>query len=258
MTGKVLLVADDADTRLAIEAPLAAAGYDTILAGDSTAAIQAARRENPDMVLLDLEVQRGSGFGVLQQLRRLGPPASLPVIVFSAGDPDLVKHRALAAGAIAFFAKPVNVKALLAAVRDSVRCHGADEDRRPGGGSILLVEDDADTRAGLSVRLKTSGYEVAAAADAVIAMSIADRSRPDLVILDLGLPGGNGFLMMERLKQHPQLARTPIIVLSAWDAATYGRLALAAGAAAFLQKPADNAALLAAIQRAIGKARHGA
>jgi DNA-binding response OmpR family regulator len=103
------------------------------------------------------------------------------------------------------------------------------------------------------VRLKANGYDVFLAADAPSSMIEARKHEPDLVILDLGLPAGDGFLVMERLKTMPSRALIPIIVVSARDVRANQERAIKAGARAFLQKPVDNAELLAVIRQALGE-----
>ncbi len=66
------------------------------------------------------------------------------------------------------------------------------------GKKILIVDDDKDVRMGMALRLKLSGYTVVMAADTISAMSVALKERPDLVLLDVNMPGGNGFMVMER------------------------------------------------------------
>jgi two-component system KDP operon response regulator KdpE len=118
---------------------------------------------------------------------------------------------------------------------------------------ILIIEDDPDLRRGLNVRLRASNYDTAFASDAVMALSIAKKESPDLILLDLGLPGGDGFLVLERMKNIASLACTPVIVLSARDPLTNEDRALKAGAEAYFQKPVDNQELMTAIQRALMK-----
>jgi DNA-binding response OmpR family regulator len=84
-------------------------------------------------------------------------------------------------------------------------------------------------------------------------MSEARKCEPDLIILDLGLPAGDGFIVMERLKKLPSLALIPVIVVSARDVRVNRERALKAGAKAFLQKPMDDAELLAVIRKALGE-----
>jgi DNA-binding response OmpR family regulator len=123
------------------------------------------------------------------------------------------------------------------------------------GNKILIIEDDQDMRRGLNVRLRASEYETAFASDAVMALSVAKKEKPDLILLDLGLPGGDGFLVLERMKNVGLLASTPVIVISARDPKTNEKRALDAGAEAFFQKPVDNEQLMKAIWRALGE--HG-
>jgi CheY-like chemotaxis protein len=101
---------------------------------------------------------------------------------------------------------------------------------------ILIVDDDPDLRRLLGLRLRAS-YDVAFAADCVLAMTVARREQPDLLLLDLMLPGGEGFLVMERLLDVPSLARTPVIVLTARAGDELEDRAAALGARAFLRKP---------------------
>ena len=116
---------------------------------------------------------------------------------------------------------------------------------------ILIIEDDQDLQRGLNIRLRASEYDTAFASDAVMALSIAKKEAPDLILLDLGLPGGDGFLVLERMKNIASLACTPVIVVSARDPKANEKRALDAGAEAFFQKPVDNDLLLQAIQNAL-------
>jgi DNA-binding response OmpR family regulator len=122
-----------------------------------------------------------------------------------------------------------------------------------GNKKILIVDDDPDVRHGMHLRLKANHYDTFFAADALSSMVEARKHEPDLIILDLGLPAGDGFLVMERLKSIPSLAVIPIIVVSARDARANQERAVKAGAKAFLQKPVDNAELLAVIRQALGE-----
>ena len=116
---------------------------------------------------------------------------------------------------------------------------------------ILIVEDDQDTRQLLKVRLETKGYKTAFAWDAVTAISVARAERPDLILLDFGLPGGDGVVVMERLQTFPALAPIPVIVVSAREPISTGERALLGGAVAYVQKPIDSHELFDAISRAL-------
>jgi len=119
---------------------------------------------------------------------------------------------------------------------------------------ILIVDDDQDLVVGLAVRLrKAGGYDVIMAADGLGGITKAQREKPDLVILDLGLPVGDGFSVLERLKTLTTTALIPVIVLSARDPGEAQNAVLDMGADAFFQKPADNDQLLAVIRKVLGE-----
>jgi two-component system KDP operon response regulator KdpE len=118
---------------------------------------------------------------------------------------------------------------------------------------ILIIDDDQDLRAALNIRLRANGYETSFAGDAMIAVAEARRFKPDLILLDLGLPGGDGFVVMQRLSAMPALAVIPVIVLSARDKDSNENQAAMAGAVAYLQKPYDDQTLLVEIKSALGE-----
>jgi DNA-binding response OmpR family regulator len=118
---------------------------------------------------------------------------------------------------------------------------------------VLIVDDDPDIREGMQVRLRYSGYDTCFAIDAHSCVEAAHAEKPDLIILDLGLPEGDGFLVIEHLKRHAALSVIPIVVVSARDARSNQERAIKAGATAYLQKPVDNAEFLAVIRKALGE-----
>jgi DNA-binding response OmpR family regulator len=114
---------------------------------------------------------------------------------------------------------------------------------------ILVVEDDADVRLGYNILLKAHNYDTFFAADSLSAVTEARKHRPDLIILDLGLPAGDGFLVLERLRTNTYLALIPVIVVSARDLHANKDRALKAGAKAMVQKPWNDNELLALISQ---------
>jgi DNA-binding response OmpR family regulator len=118
---------------------------------------------------------------------------------------------------------------------------------------ILLVEDDADVRRGYHVLLKANNYDTFFATDALSALSEARKHQPDLIILDLGLPAGDGFIVLERFQANTNLAMIPVIVVSARDPHSNKSRALLAGARAYVQKPWNDDELLAMIHEILGQ-----
>jgi two-component system KDP operon response regulator KdpE len=105
----------------------------------------------------------------------------------------------------------------------------------------------------LHLRLRALNYDTVPVADAVNAMSEARKQAPDLILLDLGLPGGGGLNLMQRFQTIPRLAVIPIIVLSARERTAMEQPVLDAGARAFFQKPADPKVLLEKIRELLGE-----
>jgi two-component system KDP operon response regulator KdpE len=122
---------------------------------------------------------------------------------------------------------------------------------------ILIVDDDPDLRRGLNLRLRSQHYDTAYATDGFSAIAMAQKEKPDLIILDIGLPAGDGFVVLERLQQNASLSTIPVIVLSARDPQATREETMRAGATAFFQKPADNAELLNAIRAVLSPAWPG-
>jgi two-component system KDP operon response regulator KdpE len=121
------------------------------------------------------------------------------------------------------------------------------------GKTILIVDDDRHVLMALTARMKSAGYRVVAATDAISAVTTACKESPDLVVLDLGLPAGDGFAVLERMRAMPNLAPVPVIVLSGQDPIDNRQRCLDAGAVAFFQKPPDNREFFAAIRLALGE-----
>jgi len=117
--------------------------------------------------------------------------------------------------------------------------------------SVLLVDDDNIVLLGTGVRLKSMGYTVYTAKDAVSAVSAVVRNHPDVIVLDVSLPAGDGFLVAERLQKLVGSAATPIIFITASVNPRLRERAMALGASAFLQKPFDATRLADSIESAL-------
>jgi DNA-binding response OmpR family regulator len=122
---------------------------------------------------------------------------------------------------------------------------------------ILIVDDDPDLRKALRLRLRANQYNTVHAVDGYSAIAAAYKEQPNLIILDLGLPAGDGFVVLDRLQRDDKLSNIPVIVLTARDPQGNEQRALRAGATAFFQKPADNAELLDVIRATLPRPAAG-
>jgi CheY-like chemotaxis protein len=120
--------------------------------------------------------------------------------------------------------------------------------------SVLLIDDDNVFLLTIGVRLKAMGYTVFAAKDAVSAISAVRKNNPDVIVLDVSLPAGDGFMVAERLNNLISTAATPIIFVTASTKPGLRERAVSLGAVAFIQKPFDATTLADAIESALSPA----
>ncbi len=118
-------------------------------------------------------------------------------------------------------------------------------------GKILIVEDHQDSREILAIQLRLMSYEVIEAVDGQEGIEKAQAENPNLIIMDLGLPGIDGIETTVRLKQNPKTAHIPVIALTAWQEQDYKDKALQAGMAGFLSKPTPPRILKDVIERSL-------
>ena len=105
--------------------------------------------------------------------------------------------------------------------------------------TIMVVEDDADSRLMMRILLEMKGYCVIEAGDGQEAIAVAEHERPQLIIMDLQLPRLHGFAVTRYLRQHAELSKVPIVMMSGHDPLKHRPLALAAGCNDYLNKPLD-------------------
>ncbi|HMG99781.1 MAG TPA: response regulator [Terriglobales bacterium] len=128
----------------------------------------------------------------------------------------------------------------------SAHDNGTDVRARPGKALILVVDDESPARELLASYLETEGYEVASAASGVEVIEKARQLRPSAITLDILMPGGSGFETLFQLKNTPDVAHIPVIVVSVVDQKQMG---FTLGAAEYLVKPVQKSALLDAVRK---------
>jgi two-component system alkaline phosphatase synthesis response regulator PhoP len=123
----------------------------------------------------------------------------------------------------------------------------------PGGEKVLIVEDDRSLREGLVLNLKASGYSIATAADGKEGLRAAFDEAPDLIVLDIMLPGLSGLEILQELRQ--QQVQVPVLILSARDQLPNKLEGFGLGADDYITKPFDLRELLARIDAALRRRR---
>ena len=114
---------------------------------------------------------------------------------------------------------------------------------------VLIIEDDPDQATALAVHLEQSGYTVVKASDTSAAIPIATRENPDVILLDLGLPGGGGLTVLARIRSTPQTSGIPVIVIS--GSGLDPDWLFASGAQGYFEKPADAGVVIRTIEKVL-------
>jgi DNA-binding response OmpR family regulator len=118
---------------------------------------------------------------------------------------------------------------------------------------ILIVDDERDIVKAVMIRLQGAGYEVVTAFDGAQGVFMAHKEKPDLIILDIRMPAGNGFSVAQRLKRSMHTFTIPVIFLTGSPEKNAEKKAMALGARFYIKKPYDPEELLDAIKRALEK-----
>jgi len=263
---RILIVDDDPKISAAMEIRFKAASYATVTAGDAAAGFSRAVETRPDLILLDISLPAGDGLEIAAKLRALPETASIPIIFVTAcKDPDL-RSKAMDLGAAGLFDKPYDPEELLAVAGHALGetgffrkpiarfCKQPIENAPTAPTStkkVLIVEDDRKIAMALSLRLQAAGYETVIAADALTGVSLAVKSVPQLVLLDISMPAGNGFTVAERMR-NALSTPVPIIFLTASKQPGFRDRARELGAVGYFEKPYEADALLAAVRGEIG------
>jgi len=116
---------------------------------------------------------------------------------------------------------------------------------------ILIVDDERDIIKALMIRLQGAGYDVVTAFDGAQGVFMAHKEKPDLIILDIRMPAGNGFSVAQRLKRSTHTFTIPVIFLTGSPDKGSEEKAMALGARFYIKKPYDPEELLDAIRRAL-------
>jgi DNA-binding response OmpR family regulator len=238
-------------------------GYFTWIATDGIAAVATAVRIKPDLILLDITLPGGNGFNLIEQLGLLPETREIPIIVTTGSkDPDL-RNKSINLGAAGLLRKPYEADQLLGVVEQVLekwdhssltRMLASEENEAiptiPAFKRVLIVEDDENIAAALSIRMRAAGFEVMIAHDAIAGVRAAVNTNPDMLILDVSLPGGDGFAVAERIQANiPNPVR--IIFITASKRLDFRERAEELGAVAFFEKPYEPEALMSAVHQAL-------
>jgi CheY-like chemotaxis protein len=198
----VLVVEDQAELQLFYSKILRNTAFQTVPARTLREAREQLRQNPPVAIVLDIMLKGEDTWRWLGELKSDPVTAELPVVIVSEA-PDSQKGMAL--GAAAYLNKPIDRARLIA------------ELNRALGTRILVIDDDAATRYGVRRLLANAGYFVHEAIDGESGIITARATRPQLIVLDLGLPDVEGSEILARLKSDDETRDIPVVVATARD-----------------------------------------
>ncbi len=226
--GPLVLVCDDDPSILSVvEEILRSWGYRTVGVQDGESAVREATRLHPDAILLDMMMPGMTGSDTLQALRRRPDTRAIPVVILSALKPMPRVQRSREV--VDWVEKPFEEQGLLHALEEAVSVRW--KPRR-----VLLVEDDPDLARVLLEVFGRHGIEALHASTGVDAVEMCRRAAPDLLVLDLGLPHGDGYWVAESLRGDEALRGVPVVVYTARELEEEDRERLRLGQTEFLTK----------------------
>ncbi len=240
--GTVLVIDDDSAARNITRRVLSREGYGVVEAADGETGLRLAKELHPDLITLDILMPGMDGWTVLAGLKADPALAAIPVILQTILED---RNMGFALGASEYLTKPIDRKRLAALVKRYVPS--------PTAGPVLIVEDDAPTRALLGRALTKAGWIVAEAENGRVALQRIAESRPALVLLDLMMPEMDGFEFIDALRRDETRRDIPVVVITAKTLTDADRRRLNGGVERVVQKHALNAeALLAEVRALVG------
>jgi len=257
----VLIVDDEEELRSVLTEFLQGQGLDVIQAANGLEALLQVKRARPGTVILDITMPRLGGLDALKRIRAFDP--SITAIILTGIVDDALRRQALALGARSVFVKPVALADLWRAVGGADTTPLAPTEHQesspwspPSAGPvtgpiarILVIDDDAGLREALGEFLRTRGYATRLAVDGVGGMAAVMEDAPDVVLLDIEMPGLNGVAALNAIRaMAPDLK---VIMVSGTTDTDLSKRALAAGAFDYVTKPIDFAYLTQSLETAV-------
>ncbi|HET6628288.1 MAG TPA: response regulator [Woeseiaceae bacterium] len=202
----VLVIDDDPAVRDLVSRYLVKEGFRVQAAETGEEGLEIARRTHPEAITLDLLMPGIDGWSVLTQLKADPGLANIPVVIVTILDNNETGYTT---GAADYLTKPVDQQRLV----EIIRRHCGKQGPEP----VLVIEDDADSRSLICKMLRKEGFDVVDVEDAEAALARLAWQVPALILLDLILPGMDGFQFIEALHDKPAWRNIPIVVVTARD-----------------------------------------
>jgi signal transduction histidine kinase/DNA-binding response OmpR family regulator/putative methionine-R-sulfoxide reductase with GAF domain len=239
----VLVIDDDSSVRSLLDRFLTREGFRVVLASDGAEGLRQARALLPAAITLDVMMPGIDGWSVLSALKADPTVADIPVIMLTIVDE---RNLGYTLGASDYLMKPIDRDRLLRVLR-RYQTHA-------GVFRVLVVDDDAGLRTIMRSALERAGWSVTEAENGRVALDATTRERPDLILLDLGMPVMDGFEFVAELRRNPEWRGLPVVVMTSRDVSDDDRRRLNGGVERVLQKASLSREELLRVLREILKA----
>jgi CheY-like chemotaxis protein len=261
---RILIIEDEANNLDVARRIVRGAGHEAITATDGLAGLEMARRDRPDAVLVDLLLPKLDGWAVTRAIREEPWAKGIPIIAVSALAMEADRARARDAGCDDFVTKPyapAELRAVLnryftdgSAPRTAARpaelpASGIEPSERLG--RVLVVDDEPANVELIVRRLSGNGYETLTASNGHDAIAIATKEQPDLILMDIMMPGLDGWQATRLLKGDPKTANIPVVFVTARDSPEDVAAGFEAGGMMYVNKPVEPVELFARVRQAI-------
>jgi two-component system, sensor histidine kinase and response regulator len=265
LRGRTILVVDDnASSRAAVAGMLRELGSVALSAPTGKAALERISGSPPDAVVIDAAMAEFDGYDTSESIRSLPGGERLPIVLMVAGARNRNSRRARDIGIAGFIQKPVRRTAIVGALTRALSNAPRPSEqlaRRPTqhtaipGTRVLLVEDNAINLEFMSVLLRRAGYDVATAMSGEEALQCASEETFDIVLMDVQMPGKDGFETTAELRANPSTADLPILAVTAHAMRGDDARCLAAGMDGYVAKPIDASTLYESMERTMCQRR---
>ena len=214
MTGKIMVVDDNAATRRMVRNALMRNGHDVIEAPDGHTALELMRTEQPRVVLQDLVLPDTDGYKLVGELRQLARGTDVSILAFSGFVSELDEARISRVGFDDIIAKPIAPSRLVPLIEAHLP-QPAPAGSQFGTGRRLVIADDDPMQLKLAMfRLSRLGFDVEAVPDGHTALEAVRRRAPDVVVSDVMMPEVDGFALAMAVRQDPALCKVPVVLLT--------------------------------------------
>ena len=265
---KILVVEDNALNMKLVRSLLHLGKYEVLETDDGEKGLLMMQKHRPDLVLMDIQLPGMNGLEVTSLMRENPDLREIPVIALTSYAMEGDRQRAIEAGCTGYVTKPIDTRTFLKTIQQylptesnvSLQSHSPDDNKVSASPNkingkylpkILIVDDEPLNTKLLSAQIPSDRYSVVCAYCGREALEIAEKIRPELILLDVMMPNMDGYEVTLKLKAMPTTSHIPIIMITALQGSEDKARGLEAGAEEFLSKPVNKVELLARINSMI-------